>query len=153
MPTPFKLASRELPIILVKANVAGEAKARDVVAMIDTGATGCVASPRLAKELAMKKVKVQPKEKSAQGIGGKVKVDFVQASRIECDGAVATNIKVAVMDLSVIQKSIKTKRQKAVEMILGYSFFKGRTLVIDYKNKTISVTQSDVELGRVAPSG
>lgn len=139
MPTRFELASRQLPIVLVKAKVASKTAEREVLAIIDTGATGCVVAPKLAKELALKPVKAKRDEKIAQGIGGKVQIEIVEAERIECDGAIAKKMKIATMDLSIIERQLKRKRKKRIEMILGYSFFKGRTLAIDYKRKTLSI--------------
>ena len=54
---------------------------------------------------------------------------------ISLDGITIKNLKTAVMDLSIVEQQFKVtgmKVKKKVEMILGYSFFRGRTLTIDY---------------------
>lgn len=81
-------------------------------------------------------------EKSAHGIGGEIKIEIVKVHAIALDGITIKNLKTAVMDLSVVEQQFKATgitAKKKVEMILGYSFFKGRTLTIDYKRKTLSI--------------
>jgi hypothetical protein len=85
---------------------------------------------------------VPKSEKSAHGIGGEIKIEIVKVHAIALDGITIKNLKTAVMDLSVVEQQFKATgitAKKKVEMILGYSFFKGRTLTIDYKRKTLSI--------------
>ncbi len=142
MAVKFQLASARLPIILVKVAVSGKHEQRIVTAILDTGATGCVIAQKLATDLGLEHLKVPKKEKSAHGIGGEIQVEFVKVHAVSLDGITIKNIKTAVMDLSVIHQQFKatgTTAKKSVDMILGYPFFKGRKLLIDYKRKTLSI--------------
>jgi|GEM_PF-1325385 predicted aspartyl protease len=142
MAVKFQLASAQLPLILVKVAVSGKNAQRVVTAILDTGATGCVIAQSLATELELPHLDVPKSEKSAHGIGGEIKIEIVKVHAIALDGITIKNLKTAVMDLSVVEQQFKATgitAKKKVEMILGYSFFKGRTLTIDYKRKTLSI--------------
>jgi predicted aspartyl protease len=142
MAVKFQLASAQLPLILVKVAVSGKNAQRVVTAILDTGATGCVIAQSLATELELPHLKVPKSKKSAHGIGGKVKIEIAKVSAISLDGITIKNLKTAVMDLSIVEQQFKVtgmKVKKKVEMILGYSFFKERKLLIDYKRKTLSI--------------
>ncbi len=96
----------------------------------------------LATDLELPHLNVPKSEKSAHGIGGEIKIEIVKVHAISLDGITIKNLRTAVMDLSVVEQQFKATRitaKKKVEMILGYSFFKGRTLTIDYKRKTLSI--------------
>lgn len=142
MAVKFQLASLHLPLILIKVAVSGKTRERIVWAILDTGATGCVIAQSLATELELNHLNVPKREKSAHGIGGEIKVEFVKVPVVSLDGITMKNVKTAVMDLSVIDQQFKAtgvKAKKKVDMILGYPFFKGRKLLIDYKRKTLSI--------------
>ncbi|MFQ3597443.1 MAG: retropepsin-like aspartic protease [Chloroherpetonaceae bacterium] len=142
MAVKFQLASAQLPLILVKVAVSGKRQRRVISAILDTGATGCVIAQSLATDLELEHLIVPKREKSAHGIGGEIKVEFVKVHSVSLDGITMKNIKTAVMDLSVIDQQFKAMgvtAKKKVGMILGYSFFKGRKLLIDYKRKTLSI--------------
>ncbi len=142
MAVKFQLASAQLPLILVKVAVSGKRERRIVTAIVDTGATGCVIAQSLATELELEHLNVPKKEKSAHGIGGQIKVEFVKVSAMTLDGITVKNMRTTVMDLSIIHQQFKASgitAKKKVDMILGYPFFKGRKLVIDYKRKTLSI--------------
>ncbi len=142
MAVKFQLASAQLPLILVKVAVSGKRTRRVVTAILDTGATGCVIAQSLATDLELPHLNVPKSEKSAHGIGGEIKIEIVKVSAISLDGITIKNLRTAVMDLSVVEQQFKATRitaKKKVEMILGYPFFKGRTLTIDYKRKTLSI--------------
>lgn len=142
MAVKFQLASAKLPLILVKVDVSGKKERRVVSAILDTGATGCVIAQSLATDLELEHLNVPKKEKSAHGIGGEIKVEFVKVATVSLDGITVKNLKTAVMDLSVIDQQFKASgltAKKKVDMILGYPFFKGRKLTIDYKRKTLSI--------------
>lgn len=142
MAVKFQLASAQLPLILVKVDVAGKNKLRTITAIVDTGATGCVITQHLATELEMEHLEVPKKEKSAHGIGGEIKVEFVKVKAVQLDGITMKNLRTAVMDLAMIHQqfnAIGITSKKKVEMILGFPFFKGRKLTIDYKGKSLSI--------------
>ncbi len=142
MAVKFQLASAQLPLILVKVAVSGKKTRRVISAILDTGATGCVIAQSLATDLDLPHLDVPKKEKSAHGIGGEIKVEFVKVFAVSLDGITMKNVKTAVMDLSVIEQQFKATgftAKKKVDMILGYPFFKGRKLTIDYKRKTLSI--------------
>ncbi len=131
-----------LPLILVKVAVSGKRERRIISAILDTGATGCVIAQSLATDLELEHLNVPKREKSAHGIGGEIKVEFVKVRAVSLDGITIKNIRTAVMDLSVIDQQFKASgmtAKKKVDMILGYPFFKGRKLLIDYKRKTLSI--------------
>lgn len=142
MAVKFQLASMNLPLILVKVAVSGKRERRIISAILDTGATGCVIAQSLATDLELEHLNVPKREKSAHGIGGEIKVEFVKVRAVSLDGITIKNIRTAVMDLSVIDQQFKASgmtAKKKVDMILGYPFFKGRKLLIDYKRKTLSI--------------
>lgn len=138
----FQLASKELPLILVKAELVGKTASRLVTAIIDTGATGCVITESLAKEMGFAHIEVPNEEKSAHGIGGAISIEFARANEIRLDKAVAKRLRVAVMDMSMIHNQfnlVGVSQKRKVEMILGFPFFKGRKLTIDYATRTLSL--------------
>ncbi len=142
MAVKFQLASAQLPLILVKVAVSGKNAQRIVTAILDTGATGCVMAQSLAADLELPHLNVPKSEKSAHGIGGEIKIEIVKVSAISLDGITIKNLRTAVTDLSVVEEQFKAAgiaAKKKVELILGYSFFKGRRLTIDYKRKTLSI--------------
>ncbi len=142
MAVKFQLVSSQLPLILVKVALSDKKKERIVSAILDTGATGCVITQSVANDLGLEHLKVPKKEKSAHGIGGKIEVEFVKVGAVSLNGITKKNIKIAVMDLNAINEQLKVagiSAKKKVEMILGYSFFKGRQLLIDYRHKTLSI--------------
>ncbi|KER10968.1 MAG: hypothetical protein HY22_00945 [[Candidatus Thermochlorobacteriaceae] bacterium GBChlB] len=142
MSVKFQLASRDLPLILVRVNLESKTKSRLVTAIIDTGATGCVMTQDLATALELDTIDVPEEEKNAHGIGGVVTIEFVKAKKIALDQAETKNMRVAVMDMAVIHNQFHIQGispKKKVEMILGYPFFYRRVLKIDYKTKTLSL--------------
>jgi hypothetical protein len=142
MAIQFQLASKELPLILVKAELKGKNKSRLVTAIVDTGATGCVITEEVAKEMEFAHLEVPSEEKSAHGIGGAIPIEFVRADEIRLDKAVAKRLRVAVMDMSMIHNQfnlVGISQKRKVEMILGFPFFKGRKLTIDYSTRTLSL--------------
>lgn len=142
MAVKFRLASVHLPLILIKVTISSKRQSRIVSAILDTGATGCVIAQSLATDLELEHLNVPKREKSAHGIGGEIKVEFVKVPAVSLDGITKKNVKTAVMDLSVIDQQLKATgvaAKKKVDMILGYPFFKGRKLLIDYKRKTLSI--------------
>ncbi len=142
MAVKFQLASAQLPLILVRVAVSGKNAERVVTAILDTGATSFVIAQSLATDLELPHLNVPNSKKSAHGIGGEIKIEIVKVHAISLDGITIKNLRTAVMDLSVVQQQFKATgitAKKKVEMFLGYSFFKGRTLTIDYKRKTLSI--------------
>jgi hypothetical protein len=66
----------------------------------------------------------------------------VRADEIRLDKAVAKRLRVAVMDMSMIHNQfnlVGISQKRKVEMILGFPFFKGRKLTIDYSTRTLSL--------------
>ncbi|NTW48534.1 MAG: hypothetical protein HGB19_02130 [Chlorobiales bacterium] len=145
MSVKFQLASREMPLIIVPVMVSGAKASRITMAIVDTGATGCVLTEALADEIGAKHLEVPKSEKDAHGIGGKMSVEFVKVKEICLDKAVSRNLKVAVMDMSQIKEQFKIARvpkKRDAELILGYTFFKDHQLKIDYKTKVLSIQPS-----------
>ncbi|MCS7013428.1 MAG: retropepsin-like aspartic protease [Chloroherpetonaceae bacterium] len=142
MSIQFQLASRQLPLILVKAEIVGAKKSRLVTAIVDTGATGCVITQNIASEMEFKPIEVPSEEKSAHGIGGAISIEFVRVNEIRLDQVVAKRLRVAVMDMSMIHNQfnlVGISPKRKVEMILGFPFFKGHKLIIDYTTRTLSL--------------
>jgi predicted aspartyl protease len=142
MAVKFILASKNLPLIMVRVDMSSRTKKKTITALLDTGATGNVISKDLAKEMNFEKMSVPSSEMSAHGIGGEVQIQVVKAKEIHLDGCHLKNARLAVMDLSMVQKQFESAGVSSrinVEMILGYPFFKGKKLMIDYKGKKLSI--------------
>jgi len=142
----FHLASKELPLVLVPVKVTGRNATKTVMAILDTGATGCVITPKLAEQIDAKPIEVPKDEKAVHGIGGEMRVEFVKLKEIRLDSVASKNMKTAVMDLTQIKTqfnlaSVPEKRH--ADMILGFPFFKGRVLNIDYKGKKLMICQAE----------
>lgn len=145
MSVKFQLASKEMPLIIVPVVVSGPKATRTTMAIIDTGATGCVMTPAFASEIGAKELEVPKSEKDAHGIGGKMSVEFVKVKELRLDKAIACNFKMAVMDMSQIKEQFKIAKvpiKRDAELILGYTFFKGHLLKIDYTTKEMSIQPS-----------
>jgi predicted aspartyl protease len=142
----FELASKTMPLILVRVEISSKTKTKTVTAIIDTGATGCVITKELAKELKFDKIYAPKHEKRAHGISGEIKIEFVKVAEIHLDGMKLKNVRTGVMDMSMIHYQFGlagVKITQRAEMILGFPFFKGRILTIDYKAKKISIELSN----------
>lgn len=113
-------------------------------AIVDTGATSCVISDHLTKELGLTPLKVPKSEKMAHGVGGKVDVGIMELKSLTLGTTTRKKLKVATMDMSLINKQIHASGAKEinVDMIIGASFFSKRKLTIDYSAKTIEITSS-----------
>ncbi|ACF13303.1 hypothetical protein Ctha_0835 [Chloroherpeton thalassium ATCC 35110] len=146
MSIKFQLASKDLPLVLVQVKVTGCSLTKKVIAIIDTGATGCVISTQLAESLEALPIDVPKDEKDVHGIGGKLRVEFVKLKEIRLDSLALKNMKTAVMDLSQIKAQFSlanVPEKRHADMILGFPFFKGRVLNIDYKLKKLSIYQEE----------
>ena len=142
MAIEFELASRRVPIILVKATVSGKSKSKTVTAIVDTGATGCVLTPEIAKELELVEIKAHKDDKTAHGVGGAIDVELVKSKEISIGKIRLTNVKTIVMPMANIHHQLKQSGvsvKKMPELIIGYTFFKNRKLEIDYKSKRMNI--------------
>lgn len=145
MSVKFQLASREMPLIIVPVVVSGAKGARITMAIVDTGATGCVMTQKLATEIGAKELDVPKSEKDAHGIGGKMPIEFVKVRELRLDKAVVRNLKMAVMDMAQIHEQFRIAKvplKRDADLILGYTFFKGHLLRIDYTKKEMSIQPS-----------
>ncbi|MBC8044124.1 MAG: retropepsin-like domain-containing protein [Rhizobacter sp.] len=141
MSTSFHFASPNLPLVMVIVAATGR-ETKLLNAIVDTGATSCVLSDHLVKELGLKQLTVPKSEKMAHGVGGKVEVGIMELKSLTLGNETRKKLKVATMDMRLINKQIHASGAKKinVDMIIGASFFSKRKLIIDYSAKTIDIT-------------
>jgi predicted aspartyl protease len=99
--------------------------------ILDTGASSIISRKR-AESLGLK---FRGKEKGF-GVGeNSVEASFVEGVSLNLSGATLSRQKIAAVDLEGLQKSLG----RAVDGILGYSFFSRFVVEIDYAAKTINL--------------
>jgi len=131
----FRLASKDKPIIIVKAEVNGS---EPLDFALDTGASATVISTQTAEKLGVN-VKALPKEKECCGCsGGRMEARLGSVKSIRVGDAEARDVDVAIMDLTNISRAVGTE----LAGIIGYTFMKDYRVVVDYPNKRIFFERS-----------
>jgi len=131
----FRLASKNKPLIIIKAEV-NQSEPLDFA--LDTGASATVLSTETAKKLGIKTKKL-PKEKSCCGCTGEeMQARLGSVKSIRVGDIEARDVEVAIMDLTNISKMLETE----LGGIIGYTFMKNFRVVIDYPNEKISFQNS-----------
>jgi predicted aspartyl protease len=121
----FSYASREVPLIMVDVLFNG-IKAKCV---IDTGATGCVASEELAAKAGLEKLE----KFEAHGLSSTVSARIARTKRIKIANHEVKNVRTVVMRLDHLNE----KMSRTIDGIIGHNFLRAFVLKIDFKKKEL----------------
>jgi len=118
---PFRL-NQHAPLIIVQGHVNGHGP---VDMILDTGASGTVISREVASQAG---IPLEGSEREASGPDTLQKVLAVDLARLEVGELELSNLKVAAMDLTPLNK----KAQMNASVILGYDFLRRFEFTINY---------------------
>jgi len=114
--------------IVVPAQVAGHA----TEAILDSGASATTLDRAYARSIGLP----QGMKIDGLGAGGAVEAELLTGVTVEIGGMKLTNMSVAVVDLSPIERSIG----RPIHAILGREFFNSAVVSIDWTNSKLKVT-------------
>jgi hypothetical protein len=124
--TPFTLAGPATPLVIVPVRI-GDAGPFDFI--LDTGASMTVLSTKTAASLNL----LSGSAATATGAGGQQTASLTTIDRLSIGGAKVDHLAVAISDFPQVEKAIG----RSVDGIVGYNFFKGRCLQLDYARKEV----------------
>jgi predicted aspartyl protease len=128
-PVTFKLAKPDKPLIILETIVNEAGPFRFV---LDTGASGTIISPELAKKLGIQPNKDEPRK--GAGAGGVVEVRGAMVKSFGVGETKLENLTVGIMDLAGLRKAIETE----IDGIIGYNFLVKFRVTIDYPKQTVT---------------
>jgi predicted aspartyl protease len=99
--------------------------------IVDTGASGTLVSPRLAREAGVKSIKGSAT--MAVGAGGELPVESGYLSGVRIGSIDAKRLHVAIADLGRISAAIGTP----IDGVMGYNLLKHYRLIIDYPRREL----------------
>ena len=113
----------------VKVVIAG--KSRDF--LVDSGASDCVISPEMARELGLNVSREKAMVKSAAG--DRVPIPMALLPALQIGKAEFHNVPVFVYDLNSIRGHFP-----GLEGVIGFSIFRDATVTFDYPGKSLTIT-------------
>src|SRR5438552_1323079 len=122
----FRLNQRE-PLIVVRGMVNGKGP---FAFAVDTGASMTVISPAVARRAG---ISLKGTRAKAAGVDGYLDATIVKARSVKIGSLKATNLKVAIVSLALINRSTRLK----LGGIIGYNILKRYQVTIDYPTREI----------------
>ncbi|MDX2128007.1 MAG: UDP-N-acetylmuramate--L-alanine ligase [Chloroherpetonaceae bacterium] len=146
----FELAAENVPLIIVPLTIHSKNKKFQLSAVLDTGATDCLISKDIAEEGEFEELLGEYLDREVHSVDGAIHIiDVVKAEQMEIGNTSRKNIHVGIMDLSSVRTFLEERGAQTAALpkaIIGYSFFKGMKLTIDYATKHLTLEHGNAAL-------
>ncbi len=136
-PIAFDLASEEKPLIMVPVQIDGQGPFDFV---LDTGASHCVLSKRLAQALEIEGAASKEGKCAADAASASVSLSLGTVATMQVGTVVQENVAVGLMEMDHLEETLG----RPLDGILGYNFLSHYTLLIDYANRRFSLEDGSI---------